>query len=173
MSRGCAPRATGRLPPGFPGGARGRCSSTQGRSRRRDSRLDPAAHRQRVDQGDFGVGLAIEAVDTAGERIFDLFRRLADSGEDHAGRIAASLNHPEELAGRDYVATHAGPGRSRGPVPGGVPRVPTRRAGVPAPAARRSFADHLPAQHDAVVPGHIHTGRLHEVLPIQIATQRG
>ena len=61
----------------------------------------------------FGFRLAVEAVDAAGESVFDLVRRLAHTREHHRRRISAGLQYAVKLAGRDDIEAGAGGGEQR------------------------------------------------------------
>ena len=76
----------------------------------RNARLHAAARGQRFDQNQLRFGLAIEAVDAALKRVFDLVGGLAYARKYHLGRIAAGFQHPEQFSARYDVEARPGLG---------------------------------------------------------------
>ena len=76
-------------------------------------RLHAAARGQRIDQRQLGLGLAIEHVDAALQRVVHLAGGLAHAGEHDFGRIAAGLDHAIEFAARHDIEPRAGLGQQR------------------------------------------------------------
>ena len=66
-----------------------------------------------VDQREFRLGFAIEAVDAAFQRIFHFRGGLADAGEDDLRRVAARLKDAVQFAAGDDVEARAGLGQQR------------------------------------------------------------
>src|SRR6185312_13037743 len=73
-----------------------------------DTRLDSAAVRQRVHQGELGLRLAVERENSRVEGGVDLLRGLADARKNHLSRITAGFENPMQLAAGDDVEPSAG-----------------------------------------------------------------
>ena len=66
-----------------------------------------------VDQREFRLRFAVEAVDAAFQRVFHFRGGLADAGEDDLRGVAAGLKDAVQLAAGDDVETRAGLGQQR------------------------------------------------------------
>ena len=64
----------------------------------REGRGNPQFARDGVELGQFRLRLAVETVDSVGNRVFDFSRRLADTGKDNLAGIAAGSNHTKQLS---------------------------------------------------------------------------
>ena len=72
-----------------------------------DARFFAEARGDGIDERQLGFGLAVKAVNAAGERVLHLFARLADTGEDHLFRAAAGAEDAVELTAGDDVEAGA------------------------------------------------------------------
>ena len=73
-----------------------------------ESGLNAAARRHGIDQRQLRFRLAIEAVNAAGQRVFDFAGGLAHAGEDHPRWVAAGLQHAKQFAAGNDVEARAG-----------------------------------------------------------------
>ena len=76
-----------------------------------DARPNAAPRRQRVEERQLGLGLAIEAVYARSQRVLHLARGLAHARKDHPGGLSAGLQHAKKLAARNDVEASPCPGQ--------------------------------------------------------------
>ena len=84
-------------------------ASTSGFTRSATRACYSAPRRQRVNQRQFRLGLAVETMNAAFERILDLIRRFSHPGEHHLRRVAARFQNAEQLAAGDNVEARTRP----------------------------------------------------------------